>query len=69
MLLIETPVLKPLKKREYDGQDRRFDVMLSSLRKVFNDDPQKPQKFKTVWGKGYLFVSDAWQEESTRDSE
>lgn len=58
-------VFKALKKREYDGQDRRFDVMLSTLRKVFNDDPQKPQKFKTVWGKGYLFVSDAWQENST----
>ncbi|MCW8831818.1 MAG: response regulator transcription factor [Colwellia sp.] len=49
-----------LKKREYDGLDRRFDVMLSSLRKVFNDDPQKPKKFKTIWGKGYLFVADAW---------
>ena len=34
--------------------------MLSSLRKLFNDDPQKPKKFKTVWGKGYLFVADAW---------
>lgn len=53
-------VFKALKKREYDGQDRRFDVMLSSLRKLFNDDPLKPKKFKTVWGKGYLFVSDAW---------
>jgi len=49
-----------LKGREYDGQDRRFDVMLSTLRKIFNDDPQSPKKFKTVWGKGYLFVSDAW---------
>lgn len=54
-------VFRALKKREYDGQDRRFDVMLSSLRKIFNDDPQKPKKFKTVWGKGYLFVSDAWE--------
>jgi len=53
-------VFKALKKREYDGQDRRFDVMLSTLRKLFNDDPQKPKKFKTIWGKGYLFVSDAW---------
>lgn len=53
-------VFRALKKRDYDGQDRRFDVMLSSLRKIFNDDPQKPKKFKTVWGKGYLFVSDAW---------
>ena len=58
-------VFKALKKREYDGQDRRFDVMLSTLRKLFNDDPQKPQKFKTIWGKGYLFVSDAWQEKPT----
>lgn len=49
-----------LKGREYDGQDRRFDVMLSTLRKIFHDDPQSPKKFKTVWGKGYLFVSDAW---------
>lgn len=57
-------VFKALKGREYDGQDRRFDVMLSTLRKIFNDDPQKPKKFKTVWGKGYLFVSDAWTEES-----
>lgn len=53
-------VFKALKNREYDGQDRRFDVMLSTLRKIFNDDPQKPRKFKTVWGKGYLFVADAW---------
>ncbi|OUR61058.1 DNA-binding response regulator [Colwellia sp. 39_35_sub15_T18] len=53
-------VFRALKKRDYDGQDRRFDVMLSTLRKIFNDDPQKPKKFKTVWGKGYLFVSDAW---------
>jgi len=57
-------VFKALKNREYDGQDRRFDVMLSTLRKIFNDDPQKPQKFKTVWGKGYLFVADAWHNEN-----
>ncbi|GLX77823.1 DNA-binding response regulator [Thalassotalea insulae] len=55
-------VFKALKNREYDGQDRRFDVMLSTLRKIFNDDPQSPKKFKTVWGKGYLFVADAWNE-------
>ena len=61
-------VFKALKKREYDGQDRRFDVLLSTLRKLFNDDPQKPQKFKTVWGKGYLFVSDAW-ESNVRESD
>ncbi len=60
-------VFRALKKRDYDGQDRRFDVMLSSLRKLFNDDPQKPKKFKTVWGKGYLFVSDAWGKDEQLD--
>jgi len=55
-------VFKALKNREYDGQDRRFDVMLSTLRKIFHDDPQSPKKFKTVWGKGYLFVADAWND-------
>lgn len=57
-------VFLALRKREYDGLDRRFDVMLSSLRKVFNDDPLKPRKFKTIWGKGYLFVGDAWGKDS-----
>lgn len=55
-------VFKALKGREYDGLDRRFDVMLSTLRKTFGDDPQNPRKFKTIWGKGYLFVADAWHE-------
>lgn len=58
-------VFKALKGREYDGQDRRFDVMLSTLRKLFDDDPQHPKKFKTIWGKGYLFVADAWKNEDS----
>ena len=53
-------VFKTLKGREYDGMDRRFDIMVSTLRKKLNDNPQKPKKIKTVWGKGYLFVADAW---------
>lgn len=53
-------VFQALKGREYDGQDRRFDLMISGLRKKFDDDPQSPQKIKTVWGKGYLFVADSW---------
>ncbi|MCJ8319557.1 MAG: response regulator transcription factor [Colwellia sp.] len=57
-------VFKALKGREYDGLDRRFDVMLSTLRKIFSDNPQKPRKFKTVWGKGYLFIADAWQDKN-----
>lgn len=53
-------VFQALHGREYDGLDRRLDVMVSNLRKKLGDDPQNPQKIKTVWGKGYLFVADAW---------
>lgn len=55
-------VFQELKGREYDGLDRRFDVMISTLRRTFNDNPQKPEKIKTVWGKGYLFVPDMWND-------
>jgi hypothetical protein len=27
-------------------------------------DPQRPKKFKTLWGKGYFFVSDAWSSDN-----
>ncbi len=47
--------------REYDGLDRTVDVRISRLRKKLGDHSDKPYKIKTVWGKGYLFVSDAWK--------
>jgi len=55
-------VFQALKNREYDGQDRRFDLMISTLRKKFDDSSQQAKKIKTVWGKGYLFVADAWND-------
>lgn len=45
---------------EYDGLDRTVDVRISRLRKKLHDNPSQPQKIKTIWGKGYLFVKDAW---------
>ncbi len=45
---------------EYDGLDRSIDVAVSRLRKKLNDNPDQPCRIKTVWGSGYLFVSDAW---------
>ena len=47
-------------KREYDGFDRSMDVRISQLRKKLGDSGDEPQRIKTVWGKGYLFVADAW---------
>ena len=51
---------RELKGREYDGLDRWFDVMISVLRKKLGDDTDPPKRIKTAWGKGYLFVADAW---------
>ncbi|MBC3766331.1 response regulator transcription factor [Neptunicella marina] len=45
---------------EYDGFDRTIDILVSRLRKKLGDDATNPFRIKTVWGKGYLFVSDAW---------
>ena len=54
-------VFLAMKGREHDGLDRRFDVMVSILRKKLADDASNPKGIKTVWGKGYLFVADGWQ--------
>jgi two-component system OmpR family response regulator/two-component system response regulator RstA len=46
--------------RQYDGLDRTVDVRVSRIRKKLGDNSDKPFRIKTVWGQGYLFVSDAW---------
>lgn len=45
---------------DYDGLDRSIDITISRLRKKLGDCTSKPEKIKTVWGKGYLFAKDAW---------
>jgi two-component system response regulator RstA len=39
--------------------DRTLDVRISHLRKKLGDTGD-PDKIRTVWGRGYLFVTDAW---------
>jgi len=49
--------------REYDGLDRSVDVRISRLRKKLHDDNHTPHKIITVWGKGYLFSTTAWDKD------
>lgn len=49
--------------REYDGLDRTVDVRVSRLRKKLQDNLEKPYRLVTVWGKGYMFCPDAWEDE------
>ena len=53
-------ILESLRGIGYDGLDRSVDVCISRLRKKLADDPNKPARIKTVRGKGYLFVAEAW---------
>ncbi len=47
--------------REYDGVDRSADVRISRLRKKLKDNAKAPYRIKTIWGKGFFFVADAWK--------
>ena len=48
-----------LKGVSYDGVDRFVDVMVSRLRQYLEDDAKNPAKIRTIWGKGYIFCTDA----------
>jgi len=51
-------IMDSLRGYEWDAFDRAIDVAVSRLRNKLNDDPQKPQFIKTVWGKGYMFIGE-----------
>ncbi len=53
-------LFKTVYHREYDGLDRSIDVRISQLRKKVHDDGDDPKRIKTIWGRGYLFVAEAW---------
>lgn len=59
-ILDRNTIYRKLKGIDYDGLDRSVDLAVSRLRKKLSDDPEYPKRIKTVWGKGYLFVPDAW---------
>lgn len=52
-------LLKEIRGIEYDGFDRSMDVLVSRIRKKLGS-AEHPDRIKTVWGKGYLLVTDAW---------
>lgn len=54
-------IMQALKGFDYDGISRTIDITISSLRKKFNDKGRESKKIKTVWGRGYLFIRDAWE--------
>lgn len=59
-VLTREVIFANLRRIEYDGLDRSIDLGISRLRAKLNDTSNPPTKIKTVRGKGYLFVRDAW---------
>ncbi len=44
--------------REFGAFDRSIDVQISRLRKLVETDPAKPAYIQTVWGFGYVLITD-----------
>lgn len=59
-VLSRESILASLRGIDYDGLDRSIDVGISRLRAKLQDTSTPPERIKTVRGKGYLFVRDAW---------
>ena len=61
-ILSRDDIFHHLRGIDYDGTDRSIDGRISKLRKKLGDLATEPARIKTVWGKGYLLVPDAWGE-------
>jgi DNA-binding response OmpR family regulator len=53
-------VFRTVRGIDYNGQDRSTDARVSRLRRKLGDNADNPTRIKTIWGKGYLLVPDAW---------
>ncbi len=61
-LVSRDEVFRTMRGIDYDGLDRSIDGRVSKLRRKLGDDAAAPSRIKTVWGKGYLLVPDAWED-------
>ncbi len=59
-VLSRDKIYQGLRGFNYDGAERAVDIKISRLRRKLGDDANEPQRIKTIWGKGYLFVPTAW---------
>ena len=60
-VLSRQSIFRAMRGIEYDGLDRSIDGRISRLRRKLGDSATAPTRIKTVWGKGYLLVPDAWE--------
>jgi len=58
-VLSRDDILGVLRGIDFDGIDRSIDARISRLRRKLFEDPDQPQRIKTVRGKGYLFMRES----------
>ena len=51
-------IMQLAKGKELDVFDRSIDVQISRIRKLIEEDPNKPKYLQTKWGFGYIFNPD-----------
>ncbi|MCB1583550.1 MAG: response regulator [Xanthomonadales bacterium] len=67
MILVENPnrslsrdqLMQLLNDRKFEVYDRSIDVQISRLRKLLEENPNKPTLIKTIWGHGYMYCTDS----------
>lgn len=59
-ILSRDELFKRTRRLDYDGLDRSIDARISKLRKKLNDKALSPTRIRTIRGKGYLLVPEAW---------
>jgi DNA-binding response OmpR family regulator len=65
-LLVENPgavltrdqIMDALRGIECEAFNRSIDIIMSRLRQKLKDDPKSPDFIKTVWGTGYVFITE-----------
>jgi two-component system phosphate regulon response regulator OmpR len=55
-------IMQLAKGKELDVFDRSIDVQISRLRRLIEEDPNKPKFLQTKWGFGYIFIPDSDQD-------
>lgn len=58
-VLTRDRVLHLARGRSAGAGERSVDTTIGRLRKVIEEDPNKPRWIQTVWGEGYVFVADS----------
>jgi two-component system, OmpR family, response regulator RstA len=56
VVLSRQEIFEALRGISYDGQNRTVDINISHIRAKLDDDPNSPQRIKTVRNKGYMLT-------------